>query len=69
MILDSLQNSVSLLFFNWIKDEMIFYHISELMLATEGLLHSHEIYHINIKQNTHEKPNIKSTTLVPVLPE
>ena len=26
--------SVSLLFLNWIKNKMIFYHISELMLAT-----------------------------------
>ena len=26
--------SVSLSFFNWIKNEMIFYRISELMLAT-----------------------------------
>ena len=26
--------SVSLSFFTWIKNEMIFYHISELMLAT-----------------------------------
>ena len=28
------KNSVSLAFLNWIKNEMIFYHISEFMLAT-----------------------------------
>ena len=34
------KTSVSLSFLNWIKNEMIFYHISELMLAT--LIHRYD---------------------------
>ena len=32
--LSACKNSVSLVFLNWIKNEIIFFHISELMLAT-----------------------------------
>ena len=37
--------SVGLLFLNWIKNEMIFYRISELMLATliRGTIKNHFI--------------------------
>ena len=34
MASDSLKIPVSLLFLNWIKNEMIFYHFSELILST-----------------------------------
>ena len=46
------KNSVSLAFFNWIKNEMIFYRISELMLATliRGTKKNRIIFFIQFKK-------------------
>ena len=43
--LTACQISVSVLFLNWIKNE-IFYHISELMLATLIQRHDKKLFHL-----------------------
>ena len=42
--------SVSLSFLNWIKNEMIFYHISELMLA--NLIQTYNKISFHLKNKT-----------------